>query len=242
VGKTRLLLLISACYANADSPFRRILALKECTIREMQHDLAAWLKLDWNTLSSSQEHCRARIISEHLKHDSFLLLLDDVQDGDLDLASVGLPMPLGYHQKVILTSKSQAACGRMGCTEANTVEMKCLGEEDAWNLFKYKVGVEVTDANAEIHKIAKLVSYIWNLFSYTYLPTKIVIVLTYIGFSKQMVSACGGLPRAICSVGIAMAGATGCGTNPDYWWYAYERFKANKLPGCSGLGTFQGET
>ncbi|KAM0910178.1 hypothetical protein ACQ4PT_014326 [Festuca glaucescens] len=154
------------------------------------------------------EHCRANIISEKLKHESFLLLLDDVQDGDLDLASIGLPMPLGHNQKVILTSKSQAVCGRMGCTEANTVEMKCLGEEDAWSLFQYKTGVEITKANAEIHKFAKL-----------------------------MVSACGGLPGAICSVGTAVAGVTCCELNPDDWWYAYERFKVNELPGCSGLVT-----
>ncbi|KAM0910177.1 hypothetical protein ACQ4PT_014326 [Festuca glaucescens] len=132
----------------------------------------------------------------------------DVQDGDLDLASIGLPMPLGHNQKVILTSKSQAVCGRMGCTEANTVEMKCLGEEDAWSLFQYKTGVEITKANAEIHKFAKL-----------------------------MVSACGGLPGAICSVGTAVAGVTCCELNPDDWWYAYERFKVNELPGCSGLVT-----
>nr|XP_051228471.1 probable disease resistance protein At1g12290 [Lolium perenne] len=174
----------------------------------MQHYLAAFLNMDWNTMSSSQEHCRANIIAERLKHDSFLLLLDDVQDGDLDLASIGLPMPLGHNQKVILTSKSQAVCARMGCNRANTVEMKCLGEEDAWNLFQYKTGVEITEANAEIHEFAKL-----------------------------MVSACGGLPGAICSVGTAVAGVTCCELHPDDWWYAYERFKANELPGCSGLVT-----
>uniref|UniRef100_A0ACD6A502 Uncharacterized protein n=1 Tax=Avena sativa TaxID=4498 RepID=A0ACD6A502_AVESA len=209
VGKTRLLMLIGLCYGDADSPFHYIIALKDGDVREMQDNVAAFLNLnlDWNTMSSSQEHVRANIISEHLNHYNFILLLDDVQHGDLDLASIGLPMPLGRRQKVILTSKSQAVCGRMGCAEANTVEMKCLGEEDAWNLFKYKAGVEITEANAEIHRIAKL-----------------------------MVSSCGGLPRSISSIAKAVAGMTCCGMDPDDWFIVYECFKANKWPRYCGLG------
>jgi hypothetical protein len=180
VGKTRLLLHIAACYDDADSPFRHIIAFNDGAIRDMQHCLAAFLNLDWNTMSSSQEHCRANIISERLKHDSFLLLLDDVQDGGLDLASIGLPMPLGHNQKVILTSKSQAVCARMGCNRANTVEMKCLGEEDAWNLFQYKTGVEITEANAEIHEFAKLVIHVAIIRPqlHFFFPTKVVTART----------------------------------------------------------------
>jgi hypothetical protein len=45
----------------------------------------------------------------------------------------------------------------MGCTISNTLEMKCLGEKDAWSLFKYNAGVEITEADDEIFEFAKQV-------------------------------------------------------------------------------------
>ena len=45
-----------------------------------------------------------------------------------------------------------------------------------------------------------------------------------------MVSACGGLPRDICAIGIGVAGATCRGKHPDDWWFTYKRFKAKNLP------------
>lgn len=45
-----------------------------------------------------------------------------------------------------------------------------------------------------------------------------------------MVSACGGLPRAICAIGIGVAGATCRGKHPVDWWFTYKRFKAKDLP------------
>ncbi|XP_047093462.1 putative disease resistance protein At3g15700 isoform X3 [Lolium rigidum] len=134
-------------------------------------------------------------------HDFLEILLDDVQDKPLDLASFGLPMPLGGRRKLIVTSRSQVGCSRAGCTVANTIEMKGLDDEDAWNLFKYNAGVEITEADVEVHKIA-----------------------------KEMVSACEGMPRAISAIGLGMAGSTLCGTNLDDWSYAYELFKAKNLP------------
>jgi disease resistance protein RPS2 len=160
VGKTRFLTLMIECYANGDSLFRHILPIQDGSVTDIQHCLAVILKLDWDTMSLFEEHHRAEIISDYLKHDSFLVLLDDVEDRQLDLASVGLPMPLGGRRKLIVTSTSQAGCSFMGCTEANTIEMKCLGEEDAWNLFKYNAGVEITEADVEVHKIAKQVIYL----------------------------------------------------------------------------------
>ncbi|XP_047093460.1 putative disease resistance protein At3g15700 isoform X1 [Lolium rigidum] len=201
VGKTRFLFLMIECYANGDSLFRHILPIQDGSVTDMQHCLAILLKLDWDTMSLFEEHHRAKIISEYLKHDSFLVLLDDVQDKPLDLASFGLPMPLGGRRKLIVTSRSQVGCSRAGCTVANTIEMKGLDDEDAWNLFKYNAGVEITEADVEVHKIA-----------------------------KEMVSACEGMPRAISAIGLGMAGSTLCGTNLDDWSYAYELFKAKNLP------------
>jgi hypothetical protein len=149
-------------YMNGDALFSHILAIQDGSVSDTQRCLALILKLDWDAMSSFEEQHRAKIISDYLKHESFLVLLDDMQEQGkhLDLASCGLPMPLGGRRKLIVTSRSQAVCSRMGCTEANTIEMKRLGDDDAWNLFKYNAGVEITEANVEVYKIAKQVIYI----------------------------------------------------------------------------------
>uniref|UniRef100_A0A3B6H244 NB-ARC domain-containing protein n=1 Tax=Triticum aestivum TaxID=4565 RepID=A0A3B6H244_WHEAT len=176
VGKTRLLSLIAASYADS---FRHIVFLDGVSsVIVMQHHLASFLKLDWETMSALEEHCRAKIITDILVQDSFLLLLDNVYDRPYpDLVAVGLPMPLGCHQKVVLASR-----------------MKCLGDEDAWRLFKYHAGVEITEADAEIYD-----------------------------YAKQMVRACGGLPRGIRALGKGVAQVTGSGKDLFAWQFAYRQ-------------------
>jgi hypothetical protein len=156
VGKTQLLSLIADSYADS---FHYVILLDGgSSVRVMQNHLAYFSNMDWKRMSLAHEHYRARAISEWLEHHSFLVLLDDVQDGYYpDLTAVGLPMTLGRRQKVVLTSRSQVVCCHMGCTISNTLEMKCLGEEDAWSLFKYNAGVEITEADDEIFEFAKQV-------------------------------------------------------------------------------------
>ncbi|VAH85543.1 unnamed protein product [Triticum turgidum subsp. durum] len=199
VGKTRLLSLIAASYADS---FCHILFLDGgSSVRVMQHHLASLLKLDWEKMSSLPEHRRAKIITEFLVQDSFLLLLDNVHDRPYpDLVAVGLPIPLGCHQKVVFTSRNQMMCERMGCPISNIMQMKCLGNEDAWRLFKYHAGVKITEADAEIYD-----------------------------YAKQMVSSCRGLPRAICAIGKGVARVTCGGKNLFAWQFAYKQSMGRNL-------------
>ena len=82
----------------------------------------------------------------------------------------------------------------MECTISNIVQMKCLGDEDAWRLFKYHAGVEITEADAEIYD-----------------------------YAKQMVRACGGLPRGICALGKGVARVTRGGKDLFAWQLAYRK-------------------
>jgi len=93
-------------------------------------------------------------ISTCLKGKPFLLLLDDVRER-LDLAALGLPTLLGRRQKVIFTTRNHQICDDMGC---QSIQMECLSEDDAWNLFKDKVGQENNiDAHPHIKHLAKKV-------------------------------------------------------------------------------------
>ncbi|CAO1943146.1 unnamed protein product [Urochloa humidicola] len=117
----------------------------------------------------------AQIISTCLQGKPFLLLLDDVRER-LDLAAVGLPTPLGDRQKVIFTTRNQAICVQMGCGSYTTIQMKCLREDDAWNLFQDIVGKETVDAHPHIKHLA-----------------------------EEMAAECRGLPSALCALGRAMS-------------------------------------
>ncbi|WVZ67323.1 hypothetical protein U9M48_016419 [Paspalum notatum var. saurae] len=119
---------------------------------------------------------QSKVMSSYLKPKTFLLLLDDVRES-IDLAAVGLPMPLGHKQKVIFTTRDHQICTAMGCTTTtNTIEMKCLGEDDACKLFKDNVGEEIINAHPHIDHLA-----------------------------NKMVAECRGLPKALCTLGRAMS-------------------------------------
>ncbi|KAM0912315.1 hypothetical protein ACQ4PT_012982 [Festuca glaucescens] len=106
VGKTRLLLLIADSYGDS---FCHVIFLDGgSSVSVMQNHLAYFLNMDWERMSLSGEHYQAKAINACLERDSFLILLDDVQDGYYpDLTAAGLPMTLGRRQKVVLTSRSQ---------------------------------------------------------------------------------------------------------------------------------------
>ncbi|OEL29087.1 hypothetical protein BAE44_0009894 [Dichanthelium oligosanthes] len=97
----------------------------------------------------------ANVISARLKDKTFFLLLDGVRDG-IDLAAIGLPMPLGHRQKVVFTTRDQAVCANMGCAAGDSsIQMQCLREDVAWDLFRYYVGDEIVNANSVIEGLAK---------------------------------------------------------------------------------------
>jgi len=143
VGKTTLLRLVHDSYAAA-ACFDHIMLVGAGTrdmVSNVQHAIAINLGLDWGMMSSLDELSRGKHILDHLEHKSFLLLLDDIRE-PLNWWAIGLPLLLHRRQKIILATRSQAACALMGCTEGNTMEMRRLGNDEAWKLFNDKVQVD----------------------------------------------------------------------------------------------------
>uniref|UniRef100_A0A453GSY5 NB-ARC domain-containing protein n=1 Tax=Aegilops tauschii subsp. strangulata TaxID=200361 RepID=A0A453GSY5_AEGTS len=103
---------------------------------------------------------QAHIIHNHLRDKSFLLLVDDLWE-DLDLDEVGIPSldaAQPHRRKVVFTTRSMYVCSKMGCCcPEDTIQMKCLSKQDAWNLFTQKVGSKIFD-DEEIHELAEEVS------------------------------------------------------------------------------------
>lgn len=175
VGKTALLRLVRDSYAG-NSCFDHVMLVGAgtgCVVINVQHAIAINLGLDLSSLED--ELSRANCIFDYLQHKSFLLLLDDIRE-PLNWWVVGLPTLLHRRQKIILATRSEAACALMQCHAENTIEMQCLGKDDAWNLFRDKVGLGIIDDHPQVHH-----------------------------FAEQMVSRCGGLPLALCALGRAMS-------------------------------------
>ncbi|XP_039137197.1 putative disease resistance protein At4g10780 [Dioscorea cayenensis subsp. rotundata] len=115
-----------------------------------------------------------------LKTKNFVLLLDDLWVG-VDLADVGIPhMYSGhnytkrYKHKVIFTTRSKDVCAWMGASKGITVE--CLEPDEAWDLFKDNVNLDVIESNQRINEIA-----------------------------KEVMNECNGLPLALKVIGKAMS-------------------------------------
>ncbi|WVZ67316.1 hypothetical protein U9M48_016412 [Paspalum notatum var. saurae] len=172
------------------------------SVGKTQKAIAASMGLPVMPDETSQE----AIIYNHLKDKSFLLLIDDLWEY-LDLKAVGIPMPLGtvvvhldggvaqqYQRKVVLTTRSEDVCGKMGCAR-NTIRLECLSKDDAWNLFVDKAGEDIIK-DTRIYKLA-----------------------------RKLVDECGGLPRALCTMGQSMSTKK----DPREWRNAIDLLKESRL-------------
>ncbi|KAK6912182.1 Leucine-rich repeat [Dillenia turbinata] len=104
----------------------------------------------------------------------FVLLLDDVRER-FDVQKVGIPVPDEHDEsKIMFTTRSEMVCGYMDAQEKIRVE--CLGWDDAWDLFKKKVGEDTINSDAKIPRLAEVLA-----------------------------KECGGLPLALITIGRAMS-------------------------------------
>jgi disease resistance protein RPS2 len=171
VGKTHLLKKINNAFLE-DPLFDHVIFLtasKEGSVDTIQDEISKKLKLKLKDHDKS----RADIILGFLKTTKFLILLDDVWNR-IDLEAVGIPYPLG-RSKVVLTTRSKTVCGQMDVKKE--INVACLPDDEAWQLFEDKVGQETLSSSPRIEAIA-----------------------------KELVQELKGLPLALITVGRAMYG------------------------------------
>ncbi|KAL2584859.1 hypothetical protein AAZV13_14G153200 [Glycine max] len=100
-------------------------------IRSIQVQIADMLGLKFEEES---EEVRAQRLSERLRKDTTLLILDDIWE-NLDFEAIGIP----YNENnkgcgVLLTTRSREVCISMQCQ--TIIEVNLLTGEEAWDLFK----------------------------------------------------------------------------------------------------------
>ncbi|XP_039118775.1 probable disease resistance protein At1g61300 isoform X2 [Dioscorea cayenensis subsp. rotundata] len=175
VGKTTLLRKIyQSLLDDANMRFDHVLfieASQNIQLERLREEIAKKLKL----ASSAGED-----IFNALKLKNFVLLLDNIWE-QVDLPGLGILDPYGgnsstkqYKHKVIFTTRSEDVCAQMGAKKR--IKMECLKPNEAWDLFKDNVNLDVIESDKMIN-----------------------------GIAKEVVKKCGGLPLALQVIGKAMS-------------------------------------
>ncbi|PIN22138.1 hypothetical protein CDL12_05145 [Handroanthus impetiginosus] len=120
---------------------------QELSIKKLQDEIARSICLDISDEDS--EDMRAARLNRAIGN-NFILILDDVWQ-NICLEKLGDPLSLSGC-RLILTTRSLEVCCRMGCQEK--VEVQKLQADEAWDLFKQKLGLDMALA-PEVEEIAK---------------------------------------------------------------------------------------
>ncbi|KAK6912186.1 Leucine-rich repeat [Dillenia turbinata] len=177
VGKTTLLDQINNALSGSTFGFDHVIyavVSRNPSIEQIQAEIGRKIGLSddlWK--EKSQEEKRIDICNS-LRSKKFVLLLDDVWER-FDVQKVGIPVPDEHDEsKILFTTRLEMVCGYMDAQEKIRVE--CLGWDDAWDLFKKKVGEDTINSDAKIPRLAEVLA-----------------------------KECGGLPLALITIGRAMS-------------------------------------
>ncbi|KAH9666787.1 putative disease resistance protein [Citrus sinensis] len=178
VGKTTLLTRINNKFLESQNNFDCVIWVvvsKDLRLEKIQDDIGKKIGLSDDSWKNKSVEEKAVDILRRLREKRFVLLLDDIWER-VDLTEVGIPLPSPQNttSKVVFTTRFIDVCGSM--ESHRKFEVACLSEEDAWELFREKVGQETLESDHEIVELAQTVA-----------------------------KECGGLPLALITIGRAMA-------------------------------------
>ncbi|KAG2319924.1 hypothetical protein Bca52824_013137 [Brassica carinata] len=156
VGKTTLLTQLNNKFSETCGGFEVVMWVvvsKTTEIHRIQGDIAKKLGFDGEEWDQKNENQRALEIHNVLKRRKFVLLLDDIWE-KVNLKAVGVPHPSRQNGcKVAFTTRSRDVCGRMGVDDP--FQVHCLEPEEAWVLFKKKVGENTLKGHPDIPNLAR---------------------------------------------------------------------------------------
>ncbi|PKI65036.1 disease resistance protein SUMM2-like [Punica granatum] len=176
VGKTTLMMHVNnrLMQSNSIGSVIWVTASKALELQKLQSDIARALKLDPFPDDEDETGRAAKLLETFRRRKKFVLILDDMWTS-YPLYKIGVPEPSRSNCcKIVLTTRLLEVC--RGMEVQRVVKVNLLSEEEAWNLFRDRVGLGCSIVlGPEADKIAKLVA-----------------------------AECGRLPLAIVTVGAAM--------------------------------------
>ncbi|KAH0723977.1 hypothetical protein KY285_005855 [Solanum tuberosum] len=117
-------------------------------LKKVQGEIAEGLglKLEGDNLWSRGDRLRTRLMDQN---SHTLVILDDVWEALRDLEKLGIPSGSNHNHrcKVTFTTRFRSVCEAMGAQKIMEVGM--LSEEEAWFLFRQKVGDFVDDSSLQ---------------------------------------------------------------------------------------------
>ena len=159
VGKTTILTQINNKFSNDRCGFDFVIWVvvsKELHIEKIQDEIAQKVGLggeEWNQKDKSQKGLH---LYNFLKTKRFVLFLDDIWE-TVELDRIGIPDPTSHNGwRLAFTTRSLNVCTSMGVEEP--MEVQCLADDDAFDLFKRKVGQITLGSDPEIPDLAKIVA------------------------------------------------------------------------------------
>ncbi|XP_009138198.1 LOW QUALITY PROTEIN: probable disease resistance protein At1g61190 [Brassica rapa] len=159
VGKTTLFKQIHNKFATMSGKFDVVIWIvvsQGASISKLQEDIAQKLRLCDDQWTRKDESDKAAEMHRVLKGTRFVLMLDDIWE-KVDLEAIGVPEPTRENGcKVAFTTRSKEVCGRMGDHEP--MQVKCLERDQAWELFRIKVGESTLSRDPNIVELARKVA------------------------------------------------------------------------------------
>ncbi|CAF2171449.1 unnamed protein product, partial [Brassica napus] len=141
VGKTTLLTQINNKFRETVDGVQIVIWVvvsSDLRVEKIQDDIAKKLGLRGEEWNQKEKIEKVADIHARMQNKRFVLLLDDIWR-KVDLTEVGVPSPTRENGcKVVFTTRSREVCGRMGVDDP--MEVQCLTNKEAWNLFEKKVG------------------------------------------------------------------------------------------------------
>ncbi|KAJ4867664.1 Disease resistance protein (NBS-LRR class) family [Raphanus sativus] len=157
IGKTTLLKQVNEKLLEEKNEFEVVIfvvASQNLQVGKIQNEIGERLctcgmSHEWEKKTQKE---KASSIYDVLTRRRFVLLLDDVwRKVDLE-EEIGIPLPTPENgSKVVFTTRSKYVCERMG---PHDLEVKKLDPENAWELFRQKVGGRTVDNDPKILELA----------------------------------------------------------------------------------------
>ncbi|TXG69290.1 hypothetical protein EZV62_004225 [Acer yangbiense] len=151
VGKTTLLTQINNKFLDTPDDFDVVIWVvvsKDQKLEMIQETIGKRIGLWDDSWKTKRLEEKALDIFKVLSQKRFVLLLDDIWER-VDLIEVGVPLPsTKISSKIVFTTRFNEVCGHMEAHKQFKVE--CLAHEEAWKLFRMKVGRETLDNDPDI--------------------------------------------------------------------------------------------
>ncbi|ESQ29134.1 hypothetical protein EUTSA_v10023246mg [Eutrema salsugineum] len=159
VGKTTLLEQINNKFSEERCGFDFVIWVvvsKELHVEKIQDEVARKVDLGGGEWKEKEKTQKADVLFTFLKKKKFVLFLDDIWE-KVELKEIGIPFPTAQNGcKLAFTTRSQDVCAHMGVKDP--MEVQCLEENKAFDLFQKKVGPITLGSDPDIPDLARKVA------------------------------------------------------------------------------------